>query len=386
MKETAPQIRKNITILAPSFALMSITAVSPALASIAKAFPDTGGSAVQMLCTIPSLVGFPLILLSGKLASIFTKKQILTVSLAFMLLGGLMPVLFHGSYMALAAAAVVYGVGFGGISPMTTALISEHHSAEKQAGMMGLQSATIGLGGVFFSFLGGILAEIQWYYAYLAFLLMVPVLGLTLLLPKGVITAKGKRGERLITPGLLYYLFHALLLNCFIGVFQTNISMLISEGGLGGADTTGAVTAFYSFASIAGGLITGPLMVRLGRRMLPVITITCSLGMMAIGLGKSIGLVLLGTFLLGAMYAMRMPAGYTEAIRTALDGSATMAISLYCCCAQFGNFLSPLTVNAISTGKTAAVNFLTAGAILFLLALCAFGKESFVRRRKEASC
>lgn len=384
MKQTLSSFMKTITILAPSFALMSISALSPALDSISEAFPLLSSSAIQLLCTIPSLVGFPLILLSGQLASVFTKKQILVVSLAFMLVGGLMPVLLHTSYTALVIASCLYGIGFGGLSPMTTALINEHCPPNRQAGMMGLQSATIGLGGVCFSYLGGLLANICWWYSYFAFFLFVPVLFLTMRLPKGCIVHTEKKNGKPLWPRLLYYLSHALLLNCFIGVFLTNISILISENGLGSADTAGTVTAFYSVASILGGVAAAFLITRLRSYALSFITLTCAFGAIILWKGTNMPLVLLGTFLLGTMYAMRMPAGYTSSVNAVPPESATMAISLYCCFAQLGNFLSPLVIHAVSPGSTASSHFLTAGVFLGGLSLLSFGRERLVHKRHPA--
>ncbi len=383
MNRPVPGVMRTLTILAPSFALMSVSALSPALGKIAQAFPELSVSAVQLLCTIPSLVGFPLILLSGRLARVFTKKQILSVSLGLMLAGGLLPLLAGGGYPLLVIASVLYGVGFGGISPMTTALIHEHCPPERQAGMMGLQSAAIGIGGVFFSYLGGILANVGWRYSYLAFLLLAPVLLLTLCLPKGSVARREKGRGGLMSPGFAYYLGHGLLLNCFIGVFLTNISMLVQETGLGGAETAGSLTALYSVAGIVGGLAAGRLIGRLGRYMLGAITMVCALGMLALWHGGGMAPVLLGTSLLGAMYAMRMPAGYTGSIRMVPEEGATMAISLYCCFAQLGNFLSPLVIQRLSPGDAAPTRFLTAGVLLGGLTLIAFGREIWMKRIKD---
>lgn len=375
---------KTVTILAPSFTLMSISTLSPALNSISEAFPLLSSSAIQLLCTIPSFVGFPLILLSGRLASIFTKKQILIVSLAFMMIGGLMPILFHTSYAALVIASCIYGIGFGGISPMTTALINEHCPPTRQAGMMGLQSAIIGLGGVCFSYLGGLLANIRWWYSYFTFFLFVPVLLLTLLLPKGRTVHREQNHGKSLWYRLLYYLGHALLLNCFIGVFLTNISILISENGLGNADVAGTVTAFYSVASILGGMAAALLITRLKVYALSAITLNCAFGALILWKGTNIPSVLLGTFLLGTMYAMRMPAGYTRSVNAVPPESATMAISLYCCFAQLGNFLSPLVIHAVSRGSTASSHFLTAGVLLGGLTLLSFGREYLFHKRYSA--
>ena len=168
------RLKKMITVLSPSFALTSIVALSPAIASISQAFPQTSISAVQSLTTLPSLVAIAIILLSGRLSSVVTKKRIVAFSIGLMILGGLMPLVLHQHFWQLVAAAVIFGLGYGGISPLTTALIHEHYSAQEQPTMLGFQSAVIGMGGVLFSYIGGRLAALCWWYAYGAFVLFIP--------------------------------------------------------------------------------------------------------------------------------------------------------------------------------------------------------------------
>lgn len=115
---------KRVTVLSPSFALTSIVAVSSALAKIAQAFPDVSISSVQMLTTLPSLIAIAVILLSGVLSSWITKKRIVAISMGFMLVGGVMPVVFHQHFYQLVIACIIFGLGYGGISPLTTALIN----------------------------------------------------------------------------------------------------------------------------------------------------------------------------------------------------------------------------------------------------------------------
>ena len=163
MKRGVVVFMKRITVLSPSFALTSIVAVSSALAKIAEAFPDVGVSAIQLLSTLPSLIAIAVILLSVVLSSYNPKKWIVAASLGLMLIGGVLPLFFHARYAQLVVASVIFGLGYGGISPLTTALIHEHFPKEEQPMMLGLQSAVIGIGGVLFSFLGGKLVAIQWW-------------------------------------------------------------------------------------------------------------------------------------------------------------------------------------------------------------------------------
>lgn len=382
-KSSISLIGKTITLLAPSFALLSLSTLSPALASIGQAFPNLSDAAVQMLYTLPSLVGFPLILLSGKLASRFTKKQILVVSLTLMILGGVAPALLHGSYGVLIGASILYGVGFGGLSPMTSALITEHCPVEQQPVMFGFQSAVIGIGSAAFSFLGGVLANIKWWYVYFAYLMLIPILLLTLCLPKGsVVKTERVKGE-FVTPALTYYLVFGVLINCFLGAVHTNIAMLVEEFSLGGPEVAGTTMTVFSCASILGGVITGSLMKRVGKYMLPMVSAASMVGMLLFGINGGVPLLLVSACIVGVSFAMRMPAGYMEVTRVTPVEDATMAISLYCCFSQLGTFLAPVVINTLTPGTAVANRFLVAGTLLLGLTVVAYLKEKHEIQQKN---
>lgn len=364
---------QTLAILAPSVALSALTALAPALASIGRAFPELSDVAIQNIYTVPYLVAFPLIYCSGILASIFTKKQILAASLVTMILGGCLPLFFHGSYAMLLLSSVIIGIGFGTLSPMTSALIHEHCPPEQQAWMLGVQSAVIGIGGMAFASLAGKLASIHWWLTYAAFLILVPSLALTLCLPKGIITPRPQIKDKLLSAELVYILVFGALLQAFTNSFQTNISMLVEEFGFGGAETAGRVTSFYSFAGIIGGLLTGTIISRLGRRVMPGISAVFAMGMLLMWQGSSMPALLIGTFITGMFVSVRMPAGYLSATEIA-PAQATMMISLYCCAAQFGVFLSPYILKLISPDDTTAARFLACGAALAVMAVVGFIK------------
>lgn len=370
---------RKLTVLAPSLALMSVMAIAPALASIQQAFPDVGVSAIQLLITLPSLVAIPTILLAGKLAGMVTKKKIVCIALALMLLGGALPFFFHGSYGVLVAFSVVFGVGFGLISPMSSALINEHFSPEEQPALLGFQSAVIGLGNVLFSFIGGQLASFRWWYAYLTFLLLLPVLLFALRLPKGaVVGQQGGNSGGLFNCALVFYLCQCMVGNLSLNAFNTNISMHLEQTGLGGSGTAGAVTAVFAIFGILGGALTGAMMARLKKYTLAFVYLLCGLGLLAVCFGGSLPMILLAAALIGYAYSMRMPAGYTKATMSAPPGAATMAISIYCCASQTGQFLSPLVVNPLSEliAPGSAPRFLVGVFIILLLMLVTIFKES----------
>ena len=159
----------------------------------------------------------------------------------------------------------------------------------------------------------------------------------------------------------------------FSVIEDCHIHDICTTGQLGGAETAGRVTSFYSFAGIIGGLLTGTIISRLGRRVMPGISAVFAVGMLLMWRGSSMPALLVGTFITGMFVSVRMPAGYLSATEIA-PAQATMMISLYCCAAQFGVFLSPYILKLISPDDTTAARFLACGAALAVMAVVGFIK------------
>lgn len=342
-------MKKAITVLAPSFVLTSILAIASGLSAFAAAFPELSLATVQMLTALPSLIGMPIILLSGALCSCFSKKEIVTASISLMIIGGLGPLLFHNAFYQLVIFSVLFGIGFGGISPLTTALIREHFSADQQQTMLGYQSAVIGIGGALFSFLGGKLASDCWWHAYFAYLLLLPVLFLILLQPAGEPQAQGQSAYRNICGGdLPFYLCQSVLFAMLFFAFQNNVALLLEHRALGNTSVSGRILAVQSTVGILSGVLGGRILSKLKKFALPAIFLISGFAMLLTYFGSHISFFYLTAAMLGFVFSLRMPAGYLKATASVDPSQATMAIAMYCGSSSLGQFLSPICVNALS--------------------------------------
>lgn len=342
-------MKKVITVLAPSFVLTSILAVASGLSSFAAAFPELPLSMIQLLTSLPSLIGMPVILLSGLLCSRFSKKQIVTVSMLLMIAGGLGPVLLHQRFSQLVVCSVLFGLGFGGISPLTTALIQEHFPPEKQPAMLGYQSAVIGIGGALFSFLGGRLAAGGWWHTYFAYLLFLPVLAAILLQPAGEPHAM----QSVSLKGLLrwelgFYLVQSILFAMLFFTFQNNVALLLAARGLGDSAVSGRVLAVQSTVGIISGILGGKILSAAGKFALPGIFLVSGCAMLLIFFGGQVPVFYGAAAMLGFVFSLRMPAGYLKATASVSPALATMATAVYCSSSSLGQFLSPLFINALA--------------------------------------
>lgn len=359
----------RITVLSPSLTLTSIVAISSALAKIAQAFPEVSVSAVQMLTTLPSFTAVVVILLSGYLSSWLRKKRIVVISVGLMLAGGLMPLVFHQNFTQLIFAGIVFGLGYGGVSPMTTALIHEHYSQAEQPAMLGFQSAVIGIGGVLFSYLGGKLAAVCWWYAYFSYLLFIPVFLLVLRLPEGNLAKQESRSfHNLLNGKLLFYLGQGVVFAAFFYVFQTNLALLVEARGLGGAQTAGTVLSTQSAVGILSGILGGKILGKLKNMSLACIFAVSGLALLLIYLSGSLVPIYIAAACLGFVFSLRMPAGYLKATSSVSPECATLAITVYCSFSQVGQFLSPLCVNGLANlaGGGLETKFLLSALVLLL--------------------
>lgn len=364
-------------VIFPSLTLNSIFALTPALARITDAFPQVTSASVQLLIAVPALVAFPVIILAGRLASVFTKKMITVGSLLLMLAGGTLPLLFHSSFAFLIACGVIFGLGHGAFSPISTALINEHVPYGQQGRLMGYQSAMIGIGGMTFAYVGGLLASYQWWYAYFTYLLLIPIILLALLIPKGILVPAVKESEGFFNKSLSFYLGQCVFATICFYVFSTNIALFVEEAGLGGPDMAGALTAAFSISGIAGGIFTGRILMKFRKYSLAFTYAITALGLGVIFFSHSVIQLVAGAVLAGFVLSIRMPAGYTKAIQSVPAAAATMAISVYCAANMLGQFLSPIVISQAARliQDTIAIRFLLGTLLMLAVFLITMRKE-----------
>lgn len=361
---------KRIIVLSPSLVITYIFVIVAALDKIACAFPDVPKSAVQLLSALPSLLAIPVILISGSLCSRFSKKLIIIASLLLMTIGGLFPLAFHSEFWMLMAGAVVIGVGYGGLSSLTSALIVEHFDGKEQTALLSCQGTVIGVGGMLFSLLAGRLILGEWWHIYFAYLLLIPILVLSLFLPRGELTAPNcKNYGSLLNKKMTLVLLQGVLFNIFFFTFQSNIAMLIAQLSIGSERLASNALFIHSIMGILSGFIGGRLLEKYQQRSLAVFMMIAGVGILSVFLLPSTAAIYLSAIAVGFTHSLRMSAGYLKAKSAAAPDAATAAISAYCAICQAGQFFSPIVVNWICSGLGFAIEkrFLLAGAGMILL-------------------
>lgn len=366
-------MKHKIGILLSCLVIMSYLGLSPVLADIAAAFPETSVTTVQMLITLPSLMTLILSLAAGRLTRYIYKRYLILSAFGCYLAGGLLPLVYHGNVAFLLLCSGILGVGCGILVPITAGIICDYYEGDERNQMMGLQGAAIGLGGTVFTLAGGAVANFGWQRVYLIYLLLVPCFVIVLFtLPVGKLEREepGKKPAGffgriwfLCMVGCLYYVCQ--------NAFNTNISMYMEEQGLGAAQTASLATAVYNFAGIFGGILLGKLMKLCRKYTLPLTFGLTAVGMLLTFWGGSLVLVLAGGFCVGYAFATYTAAGNCLVSEQVAQSQRSLGIACLSASNNIGATFSPMVINAAAGvfASTVRVKFLLTAVVLVLLTL-----------------
>ena len=189
--------RKHITgkigLMASSVPMMSFLAPTAVLADIAEAFPDSSLQTVQIITSMPSLLGVLSSLLVGKLTPRFYKRHLILAATLFYLAGGLLPCVLHQALWQILFGAGLLGIGLGIMLTCVASLICDSYDERESGVLIGLQAAFISGGGMVFTWLGGQLGKNNWEHAFFAYVLAAVILVIDLFwLPLGKLENKRK--------------------------------------------------------------------------------------------------------------------------------------------------------------------------------------------------
>ena len=113
---------------------------------------------------------FPFILLAGRLSLKINKKRILIIGLSIFF-GCSVIYPFSNSLWLLLVVSALLGVGAGMIIPFSTGLIADNFTKRYRTRQLGIASSITNITLVLATFLAGVLANINWHYAFLVYCL-----------------------------------------------------------------------------------------------------------------------------------------------------------------------------------------------------------------------
>jgi len=372
------KFRTKVGILVSCICILCYLSFAPVIADIALDFPDTDISLIQMIITLPSLMFVVISPLSGELSRHFRKKSLIMSGLIIYLLGGIFPYFFHNSIWQLLAGSVAAGCGSGFVMPMVNAEICDNFDMQERGTLMGLNSAFVAIGTLSFTFVNGQLVKFGWTTCYLIYLLLIPVIvTVQVCLPKEESPKnlpKEKTGTLQINPYIAFLFILGFIYFAMQNAFNTNVSLLIGEKNLGGAQEASLATMVNTAGGILSGVLFGIIVRKLGDQIE-----TCALGLAGIGfllvfvLPKLLP-ILAGGALVGFGFSTFNSAGTFLLSKYLKPENNAFTVSVYLAFINVGASLSPFIVNYTAglMGQGSACKYLLCGIVIVVLTAVSF--------------
>ena len=248
-------------ILSMNLLLMSTSAVTAAIAAIAKSFPKEPISKVQMIGSIPQLGQLIATVLFSYLAFKLTRKNLGVLAVAIVGVAGLLPVFYGSSLNLILACMVLVGFGTGIISNVSPVLLQSNFDGEDRATAMGWSVGANNIGMMLFTALGGILGGSDWHNLFWIYAFsIVIILMVFFLVPQDVKLSKTaeeknqKASLKTVFGSLNKHVYLILgitfVLSLCMMLFMTNQSIVLAGKGKGTAYVA-LVTAIGNIGGIA---------------------------------------------------------------------------------------------------------------------------------------
>lgn len=327
-----------LTIMAP-------TAISPALAAIKEAFPGISGTMAKLVLTLPTLVMMPVGLCSARLSQKKDKRKLLlagmTLFLIFGVAGG-----FVNNFWTLLLMRVLFGVGLGIMTPLSTSLIFDFATdTSKRSKLLGIQGASNQLGGLIFMSLSGVLASMSWRYSFLcyAFVMVSIVLTLLFIPPIPPSVPKGPGGKMPPLNKKIYALaFFAMMIFACYFVINTDLSLFMDRNGIGDAKQCGYALALMRIPAIVAGLTLAWIMRNLKDWTMPFATLIMAAGYVVIACSTTFPALMAGCLIVGLGGGFALPPLSLFLPRIVTPRQRTLGVAIIMSVAQLGQFISPL--------------------------------------------
>lgn len=368
----------KISIFSIAFVLgLNITGVAPVLGMLDVTFKKEGANAVQTLQTVPYFLLMVASILVGWLVTKISKRKIVLIGLIIIAFVGASPFLVD-SFSFMMISRVLVGFGFGIVSPLNAAIISDFFEGKDRAALMGVHVTGMGIGSIFINIVGGILGNFGYQKYFLVHLIALAAFVIVIyqLPDTGAqtqsATQKLKLNKMVFELSLISF-FHTL----FITAFMTNIATHILQNLNGSSALTGIVTAVQGGFALLVGFNFSRISSALKRNTLPFAIFAAGLGYLSvIILPNNILGILFGSACLGISLSCFMAqASYIISVSVP-QISIALANGVFAVIGGIGGLLSPIILNGLTSHifknmSTSGV-FIICAIGMFVLSICSY--------------
>jgi MFS family permease len=174
---TKKPLLKITLLLSAMMTMMAGAVVAPSLEQINSVFSHVNhiDYLSRLVITLPALFIAFFSPIYGKLIDKTGRKKWLIFALIIYAIGGTSGFFLNNIYYILIGRALL-GIAVAGIMTVATTLVGDYFKGPERGSFFGLQGAFIGIGGVVFISISGLLADVNWQMPFLIYLFSIPVL------------------------------------------------------------------------------------------------------------------------------------------------------------------------------------------------------------------
>lgn len=346
---TKVEVTRQVTATILSMSLLTVmagAAIAPALGIIKQHFASAPDLLVQLIVSMPALLIIITSLFFRTISNVLRTRSIAIIGLLLYVLAGAGCYFVHEIHVLLAMRALL-GVSVGLIMPLSTGLLAYYFPPEELARLMGLSAAMNQMGGVVATLLAGLLATIEWNYAFLVYILGLIALVMVLVwLPDEQLSSHDKQGNAFEPRHLLK--FHPSVIGMFLlmlifFIFPTNFAIIAGQQTSLSPQAVTIIMVGLDVVAFFVGLAFGRLMKAFRRPIKYFAPMSFLLGY-SLYLPGNITCLLLGSALIGVAAGVGVPYFNTIASIKGGKNSATTVMPLLSAALYLGQFISPIVV------------------------------------------
>jgi len=341
------KVAASVFLIAFAFGL-NITGIMPVLGILNEQYKSYGTGMVQLLQTLPYAFIMLAALGIGWLTTKVSKKKIVMVGLCLIGICGMLPGFIKGFYPLL-VARVLIGLGFGLVSTLNPAIISDFIEPEKRASYMGLHVVGMGIGSMVGNLVGGVLSSVQTHYFFFVYgIAFISMLGVHFLLtetpPVQEVSVSNMKMNKKVYAVSTASFVHTL----FITAYSTNVGIYVLEYITDKSSVTGVLTAVNAAFALLVGATFSKIFGVFKKFTLSFSIFVAALGYMAIMWIPGLAGAYIGSALTGVSLSCFMAQG-SYLISTSVENEAVAKASgVFSIIGGIGGLVSPVLLSMIT--------------------------------------